>query len=451
MATGIAALPTLTERFVAEFPTSRKLHAEARTIFPNGVTHDLRHLEPFPVYVDRAEGAYKWDVDGHRLIDYWSGHGSILLGHSYPAVVTAVQRQLGKATHPGACHELEVTWGRWVRKLVPSAERVRFVASGTEATLMALRLARIHTGRPRVLKFTGHFHGWNDFVIPGADPPYDTAAPGVPKEIAAAAVVVPPNDPEAVERTLAADAQIGCIILEPTGGHFGAVPIRGDFLRALREITTKQDRLLIFDEVITGFRVAPGGAQGHYGVTPDLTTLAKILAGGLPGGCVAGRADILAALEFRPGKPKMKHPGTFNANPLSAAAGVATLEQVATGEPCRRANEIGRLLRRKLNEMFAARGVNWLAYGEFSGFKLIPNYEGPRPTGEDFIAYGGDPNMLDGPKDVRLVHAFRCGMLLHGVDLFGLSGMTTAAHTEADVEQTVTAVEKTIDALRSGN
>src|SRR5207302_7108111 len=137
--------------------------------------------------------------------------------------------------------------------------------------------------------------------------------------------------PDAVERALESDPEIGCVILEPTGGHWGQVPVRRPFLQALRELTTRHNRLLIFDEVITGFRVSPGGAQAHYGVTPDLTTLAKILAGGLPGGCVAGRADVLAALEFRPGKPKMRHPGTFNANPLSAAAGIATLELVATG------------------------------------------------------------------------------------------------------------------------
>src|SRR5262249_5137740 len=148
---------------------------------------------------------------------------------------------------------------------------------------------------------------------------------GLIPEIASNTVVIPPNDPQAIERALTNDGQIGCVILEPTGGHFGSVPVRGEFLRALRDMTTRLGRLLIFDEVITGFRVHAGGAQAHYGVTPDLTTLAKVLAGGLPGGCVAGRADILAGLESRPGKPKMKHPGTFNANPLSAAAGIATL------------------------------------------------------------------------------------------------------------------------------
>src|SRR5262245_52078048 len=218
---------SLTGRFEAEFPASRKLHDQARALFPHGVTHDLRHLEPFPVYIDRALGAHKWDVDGHQLIDYWAGHGALLLGHSHPAVVEAVQRQMARATHPGGCHALEVEWGRWVQRLVPSAQKVRFVSSGTEATLMALRLARIFTGKPRVLKFAGHFHGWHDFVIPAADLPYDGTVPGVPGEVTAHTVIVPPNDPNAVERALAGDPSIGCVILEPTGGHFGAVPVRG--------------------------------------------------------------------------------------------------------------------------------------------------------------------------------------------------------------------------------
>src|SRR5207248_10594440 len=178
----------------------------------------LRLMEPFPVYVTRAKGAHKWDVDGHELIDYFCGHGALLLGHSPDDVVAAVQAQMAKATHPGSCHESEIVWGQWVQKLVPSAERVRFTSSGTEATLMAIRLARIYTGRPKVLKFAGHFHGWNDFIIPAADPPYDGAAvPGVPREVAAQTAVVPPNDASAVERVLAGDPHIGCVIIEPTG------------------------------------------------------------------------------------------------------------------------------------------------------------------------------------------------------------------------------------------
>lgn len=440
---------SLAERYEAEFPNSRRLFEEAKRIFPNGVTHDLRHLEPFPVYVERAAGAHKWDVDGHEFIDYWSGHGALLLGHGHPEVVAAVRRQMERASHPGACHELEIEWGRLVRELVPSAERVRFVSSGTEATLMALRLARIVTGRPKVLKFAGHFHGWNDFVMPGSETPYDGGVAGVPVEVAAHTVIVPPNDPAAVAAALARDPAIGCVILEPTGGHFGAVPIGGAFLRALRDLTTSHGRLLIFDEVISGFRVHPGGAQGYYGVTPDLTTLAKILAGGLPGGCVAGRADVLEALAFRPGKAKMKHPGTFNANPLSAAAGAATLRLVADGEPCRRANEIGRLLRQRLNAAFAEQEMDWVAYGEFSAFKLVARYQGPRPTGDDFTPYGGSLDQLGGPKNTRLIHAFRQGMLLHGVDVMGLSGLITAAHTEVDVERTVAAVVGTARLLQA--
>lgn len=449
MTATLAARRSLTERFQAAFANSRQLHEQAKSLFPNGVTHDLRYLEPFPIYVERAQGARKWDVDGHELIDYWSGHGALLLGHSHPEVVAAVQRQMERSTHPGACHELEIEWGQWVQKLVPSAERMRFVASGTEATLMALRLSRICTGRPRVLKFAGHFHGWHDFLVPAADPPYDgSPVPGIPAEVAAETIVVPPNDPAIVEQVLAKDAAVGCVILEATGGHFGAVPVRGAFLKTLRELCTRYGRLLIFDEVISGFRVHPGGSQGYYGVTPDLTTLAKVLAGGLPGGCLAGRADVLAALEFRPGKPKMKHPGTFNANPLSAAAGATTLRLVATGEPCRHANDMGRLLRQKLNAAFAENGIDWIVYGEFSGFKFLPNYDGPRPNGDTFTPYEGDVNKLDGPKDRRLVHAFRQAMLLCGVDLPGLSGMTTAAHSEADIAHTITAVIGAMGMLR---
>ena len=228
------------------------------------------------------------------------------------------------------------------------------------------------------------------------------------------------------------------------------MPIRDPFLHALREITWRgSNRLLIFDEVITGFRVAPGGAQQHYGVRPDLTTLAKILAGGLPGGCVAGRADILAALAFRPGKPKMKHPGTFNANPLSAAAGVAAAptacgdRRTVPSEPTKSAGCCGW----RLNALFEERDADWIAYGEFSMFRLLPRYRGPRPDDDAFIPCDGDLNKLDGPRDARLTSALRMGMLLNGVDLFGLAGMTTAAHTEEDVERTVAAVAGTLDLL----
>ncbi len=452
MITATAAL-RLADRYAAAFPGSKERFERAKQLFPCGVTHDTRMMDPFPVYIARAKGSKKWDVDGHELIDYFVGHGALLLGHSPDDVVKAVQEQMAKGTHPGACHDLEIEWGELVRKLIPSAERVRFTGSGTEATLMALRLSRLATGRPKVLKFQGHFHGWHDYVTVASDPPYDSpTVPGVPEAVTAQCVAVPPNDLNRVEDALKGDDGIGAVILEPTGGHWGAVPIRGAFLKGLRELCTRYDRVLIFDEVITGFRVAPGGAQEFYGVKPDLTSLAKILAGGLPGGCLAGRADILAYIEPRPGKPKMKHPGTYNANPLSAAAGVAALKRVATGEPCKKANEAGRLLRNKLNELFAAKGWPWAAYGDFSMVRVVPGYRGERPRSDagdndGLVPYGGDLNALDGPKNMRQVYAMRQGMLLNGVDWWGLGGMTSCEHTAADVDRTVKAIEATIGLL----
>jgi glutamate-1-semialdehyde 2,1-aminomutase len=445
-----AAEPSLRHQFETEFAGSKARYAKAQRIFPDGVTHDLRKLEPFPVYIERAKGSRKWDVDGHEFIDFWSGHGALLLGHCHPTVVRAVQETVAIGTHFGGCHDLEIAWGEIVQKLVPSAERVRFTASGTESTLMALRLARMFTNRPKVLKFVGHFHGWHDFVMPAAYAPYETISiPGIPADVSSNTVVIPPNDLALLERSLSEDLQIGAVILEPTGGHWGAVPIRGEFLRELRRLTEKHGQLLIFDEVITGFRVHPGGAQAHFGINPDLTTLAKILAGGLPGGALVGRADVLAGIETKPNRPKMRHPGTFNANPVSAAAGIATLNEVADGKPCRRANQLADLLRAKLNAVFDERFPDWVAYGDFSMFHVRPGYEGPRPNSPDFIPYGGVIEKLDGPKNTRLITAFRHGLLLNGVDWPGLGGWLTAAHSEADIEHTVAAVAATIESLRA--
>jgi len=225
--------------------------------------------------------------------------------------------------------------------------------------------------------------------------------------------------------------------------------MRGEFLRGLREITARKGVILIFDEVITGFRVHPGGSQGHYEITPDMTTMAKILAGGLPGGCLAGRADLLAALEFdnKYGR-KMKHPGTYNGNPLSAAAGIAALEVVATGQPCRVANAMALKLRTDLNALFERKSVNWVAYGDFSGATIVPEYDGPRPTSLDFVPYGNSLEKLDRKIDTKLSHAFRAALLVGGVDFFGWRAMLSGAHTPADIDRTIVAVSDAIDLLR---
>lgn len=439
-------------RFAARFPVSARLYERALKRFPSGVTHDGRYLRPFPVYVDHARGAEKFTVEGIPLIDYWVGHGALLLGHGHPDVVHAVQTQMSRGTHFSACHEWELNWADRIASLVPSAERVRFTSSGTEATLMALRLARLVTGRRKVLKFLGHFHGWHDFLVPGAYAPYDPndlSTPGVTEGVLADVVGIPPNDLEALETALKRE-QPACVILEPTGGHWGCVPLRPGFLSAVRDLTTRYGALLIFDEVITGFRVDPGGAQGRSGITPDLTTLAKIVAGGLPGGALVGRADLLEALAFdnRYGR-KMRHPGTFNANPLSAAAGCATLDLVARGTPCEQATQSATLLRRSLNTLFRDKQVRWIAYGEFSMIHILTDYDGPPPDHDEFIPCQYDYQQLDGRRDPNFQHAFRAALLLGGVDWFGWGGMTSAAHSEVEVRQTVNAFAEAIDWLRA--
>ena len=242
--------------------------------------------------------------------------------------------------------------------------------------------------------------------------------------------------------------EVAAMICEPVMGAGGVIVPPKGYLNRLREICTAHDILLIFDEVISGFRVHPGGSQAHYGVTPDMTTLAKILAGGLPGGALVGRADLLDVIAFgnRRGK-KMKHPGTYNGNPLSAAAGCAALDAIADGAVCRQANDLARDLRRRLNELFTRRNAPCVAYGEFSMIHILPNYDGPRPQNDDFIPCGGDYRLLDGEQPAALKHAFRCALLLGGVDWFGWSGMTSSTHTAEDLDTTVAAFDKALDLL----
>src|SRR5258705_13641152 len=211
------------------------------------------------------------------------GHGPLFLGHCHPAVVKAVQEQVARGTHLGASHELEVRWAELVQKLIPSAQMVRFTMSGTEATHLALRIARAFTGRPKILKFQGHFHGWHDGVVAAGNPPYDVPmSAGVPESVLDQLLVCPPNDIKSVD-TMLERGDVAAVILEPAGGQSGTTPTIPGYLQELRSLTTRHNVVLIFDEVITGFRYSPGRAQAYFGVTPDMTTLAKILACGLAG------------------------------------------------------------------------------------------------------------------------------------------------------------------------
>jgi glutamate-1-semialdehyde 2,1-aminomutase len=434
---------TLAGRYEAANPRSKALFERAASSFPGAITHDVRYLTPFPLYVDRAQGSLKWDVDGHEYVDGWMGHGALLLGHNHPDVAAAVQAQLARGTHYGASHELEVRWAELVRELIPSAQKVRFTASGTEATHLAMRLARAFTGRPVIVKLEGHFHGWHDQVQAGVRPPYDVpASTGVPPASLATVAVVPANDLDAMERTLKTRGDVAGILIEPGGGSSGQYPTTAAYLRGLRELATRHGAVLVFDEVITGFRFAPGGAQQHHGVTPDLTTLAKILAGGLPGGAVAGRREILDHIAFtgdarRDRFERIAHAGTYNANPLSAAAGIAALSIVKTGAPHARANAAADRLRRGVREAVRRRGLE--AQVEVFGELSIFNYDLKVRT----------PDGALGPAPDRVYHALRLGVIEAGCDVPAKHGWLSMAHTDADVDRMVAAFDHALGAMRA--
>ena len=435
-------------------PGSASLAAKAQELLPSGIAHDARFMKPYGIYVERAKGARKWDVDGNEYVDYFGGHGALLLGHNHPSVVAASHAALEQGTHFGANHPREVRWAELVRKLVPSAESVRFTSSGTEATLMAVRLSRSVTGKPIVVRFLTHFHGWHDHMTSGHANHFDgTPTAGVLAGVAEHVILLPPGDVEAAKSTFANRNDIACVILEPTGTSFGAAPMPPSFLHVLREETEKHGIFLIFDEVVTGFRVSPGGAQGEFGIKPDLTSLAKILAGGLPGGAVVGRRDILDDLDFdaaeRKKREKIAHPGTYNANPLSAAAGIAALEIVGTGEPCKQASATAASLRAALNDVLAEERVPWAAYGSFSGFHFFLN---AKQRAVDPLRF--DPMTLDYKELLSnppaLARLLRLALLANGVDVNGrASGFTSAAHGPAEVAETARALRQSLRMLRA--
>ena len=421
-------------------PRSGALHARARRLLPAGVTHDARLAKPFPLAVERADGARKWDLDGHELICYVLGHGALLLGHGHPAVVAAVREQATRSFHPGACHELESEWAEAVIRLVPSAERVRFTSSGTEATLLALRLARAATGRGKVIRLAGHFHGWHDQVAIGADPPFDGPdTAGLPPGIVSSVVTIP-ADAAALAEALAA-GDVAAVILEPSGAAWGTVPLPAGFLQAAGRLADESGALLVFDEVISGFRWAPGGVQQLSGVRPDLTALGKILSGGMPGGAVCGRADVMDHLgAVRHDPRRVAHPGTHNAHPLSAAAGVTALGLVASGEAQDGAARLAASLRGELTSVFERCGVAGRAYGESSTFHLLLGPDGPEEL---------DPATLKSGPARQVSAALHCSMLRWGVHLFRGSGFLSTAHSERDVEQTAAALAATLRQLQA--
>ena len=331
-----AASTSIDEAYRARFPGSQVLYERAKDLMPSGINHDVRRIDPFPVYIERALGARKWDVDGNELIDYAVGHGGLILGHNHPVVLRAMLEQAAKVTHASAPTPNEVRWAELVTQLVPCAEKVRFVLSGTEATMLAMRLVRAYTGKTMIVKVDGHFHGWHDYALAHFLPPFDVpSSSGIPEEARGTLRPVPLDDLDAMERALAVGDVAG-VILEADGPVVGTVPVREGYLKGVRELTRRYDVPLIFDEVVTGFRLSPGGAQQYFGVTPDLATYAKIIGGGAPSGAVAGRADIMDGLAFRDDpdwnrRGRVAHLGTYSAYPVAAAAGSAALELLADG------------------------------------------------------------------------------------------------------------------------
>ena len=348
---------------------SKRLFQKAKALIPGGVNSPVRAGKAVgmdPPFIARAKGCYLWDVDRKRYIDYVCSWGPMILGHSHPSVVKALQERVPKGTSYGAPTELEVEMARKITSMVPSIEMVRMVNSGTEATMSAIRLARGFTCREKIIKFEGCYHGHADSLLVSAGSGVATFAipgcPGVPADLASHTISLAFNSLDQVAQTMDRHgSEIAAIIVEPIPGNMGVVLPDLEFLKGLRELTSRYGSLLIFDEVISGFRVGPGGAQGLYGITPDLTCLGKIIGGGLPVGAYGGKKAIMQSMAP---EGNIYQAGTLSGNPLAMAAGLATLKELEKGKIYEALEEKGRMLFTGLEQVARASGVdvvvNWI-------------------------------------------------------------------------------------------
>lgn len=342
---------------------SKKLFQHAKEVTPGGVNSPVRACKSVgrdPVFIDRAEGCMVYDADGNSYIDYVGSWGPMILGHRHPAVVSAIKATLERGTSFGAPTDLEIELAEMVIAAVPSIDTVRFVNSGTEATMSAIRLARGVTGRDLIVKFDGCYHGHADTLLVEAGSGVATlgipGSPGVPEAFAAQTISIPYNDTESMNRVMAEKGQdVACVIVEPVAGNMGLVPPEEGFLAGLRKATEKAGSILIFDEVITGFRVSRGGAQALYDVMPDLTTLGKIIGGGMPVGAYGGRKAIMD--QIAPDGP-VYQAGTLSGNPLAMAAGIATLTELNKPGVYAELDQKADLLVKGLKEAAAASGIS---------------------------------------------------------------------------------------------
>ncbi len=419
---------------------SRALQERAERLLPGGVNSPVRAFRAVggePPFVERGEGAYLWDADGKRYVDYFGSWGPMILGHAFPAAVEAVQRAAARSASFGASTAAESDLAQLVVKAFPSVEKLRFVSSGTEATMSAIRLARAFTGRKYVIKFEGCYHGHSDGLLVKAGSGVATfgipGSAGVPEEIAGLTLALPFNAVMAVEAAFAAHkGEIACVIVEPVVGNAGCIPPAAGYLEALSEITAREGAVLIFDEVMTGFRLALGGAQELYGITPDMTTLGKIVGGGLPCAAFGGRAEImnmLAPLGL------VYQAGTLSGNPLAMAAGIATV-----GHLLEHRDEVYPVLER----LSAAVANGVAAEAAKAGVPMTTNRVGAMWTW--FFTAGPVTDFATAAtSDTAAFARFHRAMLEQGVWLppsqYEAVFLGTA-HTMGDVEQTVSAARE---------
>jgi glutamate-1-semialdehyde 2,1-aminomutase len=411
---------------------SKALYERAKRVLPAGVSYILRFMEPYPFYTASAKGSKLLDVDGNEYIDFWMGHHALILGHSPPAILKVIRQQLAKGTHFGTSHELEVALAEQTVKMIPSVDMVRFTNSGTEANMYATRLVRTYMGRDKIAKFEGGWHGGYDALHKAVKAPFDVPeSGGLTQGTLKDTVVLPFNNIDEVRKTMKTERLAG-VFIEPVLGAAGCIPAEKEFLKELRELCSDNGVLLVFDEVITGFRLAPGGAQDLYGVKADVTVLGKILGGGFPIGAVAGRREIMErmdALRFK--RPRFAfHGGTFCANPMTMAAGLATLRLLEDGRLLAQLNKRGDRLRQELSDVFA-RGKEAV---QVTGLGSLWHTHFTKETVKDASAAArADKKKLEG------YHRY---LLEKGVFFLpAKTGSLAAAHSKADLEKLLAETE----------
>ncbi len=420
--------------------SSKALYDEALTLMPGGVSSPVRAAKPFPFYTKAAKGCRLTDVDGNDYIDYCMGYGPLILGHQAPPVKEAIQRQLEDGWLYGTPCELEVRYAKKIKEYYPSMPMVRFVSTGGEATMSAIRAARGFTGRNKIIKMEGGFHGAHDGVLVKAGSGAATMGVpnslGVPEDFTRNTIQIPFNDIHAMEAALEANrGEVACVIMEPVMCNMGPILPREGYLKAVRSVTREHDVILIFDEVVTGFRMGMFGAQGYYGIDPDMTTLGKVAGGGLPIGIFGGKKEIMEKVAPRGG---VYQAGTFNGNPLSLAAGMATVEYLEKNRVHLKLNEAGNALGQALTELLRRLRLDYAVSGTGSMFQI---FFGPMPA-----------NYQDALKcDKTLYDKFWSRMLEHGV-FFPPSQYETcflsAAHERKDVQETLRAFVRSLGALK---